>query len=107
MVEQFGLAIILALGFKVWGFTSGTTRGTEGSILQALELSITKVPLSANLGENSFDKPAPAEKIAISDPEIDSFSMSFTITPSPLNLIFFPGDLALAYSRRFFTGNFR
>src|SRR3954452_22701518 len=33
-----------------WGLTSGTTRGTSGSILQALELSTTTAPARAASG---------------------------------------------------------
>src|SRR5919202_2924838 len=51
MVEQFGLATIpLGMRARVWALTSGTTRGTSGSIRQALELSTTTAPARAAIG---------------------------------------------------------
>ena len=49
-------------------FTSGTTRGTLGSILKALLLSITTEPAFAAMGANSRLLLAPAENRAISIP---------------------------------------
>ena len=60
IVEQFGLAII-PLCFKISsGFTSGTTRGTSGSIRNALELSITIAPRLAASGANVLEIEPPA-----------------------------------------------
>src|SRR5271154_2322404 len=51
MVEQFGLATIpLGMRASTAAFTSGTTRGTSGSIRQALELSMTMAPARAAIG---------------------------------------------------------
>ncbi len=50
MVEQFGLAMIPRCLRMSWGFTSGTTRGTSGSIRKALELSTTTAPAAAAIG---------------------------------------------------------
>src|SRR5438309_10687941 len=51
MVEQLGLATIpLGIDRRASGLTSGTTRGTCGSIRQALELSMTMAPALAAMG---------------------------------------------------------
>ena len=51
MVVQFGLATIpLAMRARSSLFTSGTTRGTSGSIRHARELSITMAPAPATTG---------------------------------------------------------
>ena len=65
MVEQLGLAMIRCWGWMAFGFTSGTTKGTEGSMRHALELSITNVLLAANLGAHSVLTLPPALKMAI------------------------------------------
>src|SRR4051812_25311414 len=50
MVEQFGLAMIPRCLATSCGLTSGTTRGTSGSIRKALELSTTTAPARAAIG---------------------------------------------------------
>src|SRR5207302_2189921 len=51
MVEQFGLATIpFGIRARASAFTSGTTRGTSGSMRQALELSMTMAPALAATG---------------------------------------------------------
>src|SRR5438105_2967992 len=51
MVEQFGLATMpLGIFLSASAFTSGTTRGTSGSMRQALELSTTIAPALAAMG---------------------------------------------------------
>src|SRR5262249_15579371 len=51
MVEQLGLATMpLGIDLSAPGLTSGTTRGTSGSIRQALELSMTMAPALAAIG---------------------------------------------------------
>ena len=50
--------------YYVSALISGTTSGFEGSILQALELSMTVMPASANRGAHSREVLPPAEKIA-------------------------------------------
>src|SRR5439155_26627296 len=50
IVEQFGLAMIPRCLRISRGFTSGTTRGTSGSIRKALELSTTTAPAAAATG---------------------------------------------------------
>ena len=60
MVEQLGLAIIPLCFLISCGLTSGTTKGTSGSILQALLLSTTTAPALAAIGANSL----------LTDPEV-------------------------------------
>src|SRR5438874_3068533 len=51
IVEQFGLATIpLGIRANAPALTSGTTKGTSGSIRQALELSTTTAPARAAIG---------------------------------------------------------
>src|SRR5678816_792492 len=64
IVEQFGFAIILSFFVNISALISGTINGFAGSILQALELSITVIPASANFGAHSNEVLPPAEKIA-------------------------------------------
>ena len=58
--------MILSPFFIEWLFISGTTRGTDLSIRQNDELSITTVPFLAKTGAHSFEVEAPAENIEIS-----------------------------------------
>ena len=62
--EQFGLAISFGCCRKTSPFTSGTTRGTSGSMRKAEELSITTAPACKAAGANSRDRVAPALKKA-------------------------------------------
>src|SRR5438105_14697780 len=51
MVEQLGLATMpFGIVRNASALTSGTTRGTSGSMRQALELSITMAPARAAMG---------------------------------------------------------
>ena len=69
MVVQLGLATIpLGISASAWALTSGTTKGTSGSMRQADELSITVAPASATRGASSREVPPPAENRAISTP---------------------------------------
>src|SRR5947208_12110621 len=69
MVEQFGLATIpLGIRDSVSALTSGTTRGTSGSMRQALELSTTMAPALAAMGLNSRLMPAGVLERTISTP---------------------------------------
>src|SRR5512135_3485827 len=52
MVEQFGLAMMPQCLATSCGLTSGTTKGTSGSIRKALELSTTTAPALAAIGLN-------------------------------------------------------
>src|SRR4029079_7010393 len=62
-VEQVGLAMIFFLVKPVTAsaFTSGTIKGTSGSIRQNDELSITTAPAAANFGAHSFETAEPAD----------------------------------------------
>src|SRR5262249_24775178 len=72
IVEQLGFAMIpFGRDFAAAMFTSGTTRGTSGSIRHALELSITTAPHFAAIGAYSRDALAPALKSATSTPSND------------------------------------
>ena len=64
IVLQLGLAMILSAAVSTSAFTSGTTSFLLASMRQALELSTTVIPASANLGAHSKDVPPPAEKSA-------------------------------------------
>ena len=65
-MEQLGLAMILSFGSIKFPLISGIISFFDGSILQAEELSITVVPISANLGAQFREVFPPAENIAIS-----------------------------------------
>ena len=66
MVEQLGLAIILCDFLISFALISGTISGIVLSILKKEELSITVVPLSANLRAHFSEIELPAENIAMS-----------------------------------------
>ena len=72
IVEQFGFATMPSWRSSASRLTSATTSGTLGSIRQALELSTTTQPASANCGAHSRDTAPPAEKSAMSKPSIAS-----------------------------------
>ena len=56
MVVQLGLATMpLGMRARAAALTSGTTRGTSGSIRQADELSMTTAPAAANRGASSVE----------------------------------------------------
>ena len=83
MVEQFGLAMIPWCDFTWSGFTSGTTRGTFGSMRHALELSMTTQPSFAAMGANFVLVPPPALNRAISTPLKEFSSSTSTSISSP------------------------
>ena len=61
MVVQFGLATMpLGIDASAAALTSGTTRGTSGSMRHADELSMTMAPAAANLGASSRRGRGPA-----------------------------------------------
>ena len=106
MVEQLGLAMILSFLVRILAFTSGTTNGILGSILQALELSITTVPTAANFGAHSFEVDPPAEKIATAGFFEIASSMLITSNSLSLNFIFLPTDFSEATGYNSVTGKF-
>ena len=94
-MEQLGFAMIPLFHLISSGLTSGTTRGTSGSILHALELSTTTTPLEAAMGANFSLVEPPAEKSAMSISLSNEFSVSSSMIYSlPINSIFCPALLA-------------
>jgi len=89
---------------RSWGLTSGTTRGTSGSILHWLELSTTTQPDFAATGAQIFDLSAPAEKRAISIPLNESSFKASTGISASLNSIIFPSERSDAKSLSLSTG---
>src|SRR6266699_2622610 len=81
-VEQFGLAMMFFLvkPATASAFTSGTIRGTSGSIRQADELSITTAPFAAIFGDHSFDTALPADIRQMSTSEKSKWSRAFTFS---------------------------
>ncbi len=68
-VVQFGTEMIpLGRLNASLGFTSGTTRGTSGSIRKAPDLSITTTPCSAATGAHASDTSSGTSNMAISTP---------------------------------------
>src|SRR6187402_2845716 len=106
IVEQFGFAMILSFFVKISALISGTTSGFVGSILQALELSITVMPASANFGAHSSDVLPPAEKIATAGFAAIPSVMLTTLYFFPLNSTSLPTLLSDATGINSVTGKF-
>src|SRR5215204_2916859 len=106
MVEQLGLAMILSFAVNTSAFTSGTTSGFAGSILQAEELSITVIPASANFGAHSNDVLPPAEKIATAGLAAIPSVILTTLYFFPLNSTSLPTLLSDATGTNSVTGKF-
>ena len=88
---QFGFEIIPFGRFLVCsGFTSGTTRGTSGSIRNAPELSTTTAPRAAAIGPHSAETSSGTSNIATSTPSNASGVNATTVSSSPRQLNFFP-----------------
>ena len=81
IVEQFGLAMMPLWASSASGLTSETTSGISGSRRKADELSTTTQPAAAKRGAQAREVVAPAEKIAMSKPWIDSSVSACTIRP--------------------------
>ena len=107
MVEQFGFAMILSSAVKTSAFTSGTINFLAGSILQALELSMTTIPASANFGAHSKDVLPPAENNAMAGFALIASCALTTLYFSPLNSISIPIDLSDATGINSVTGKLR
>src|SRR6266850_7304090 len=91
IVEQFGFATIpLGIFLSASAFTSGTTRGTSGSMRQALELSTTIAPALAAIGLDSRLTDAGVLDRTISTPANDSGRIGSMTYAFPLNSIFLP-----------------
>ena len=83
-VVQFGLEIIpLGLFLACSGLTSGTTRGTSGSILKAPELSTATAPRAAAIGAQTSDTSSGTSNIAMSMPSNASSVRATTVSSSP------------------------
>src|SRR6185436_9981233 len=106
MVEQLGLAMILSFFVNTSALISGTINGFVGSILHALELSITVMPASANFGAHSNDVPPPAEKIATAGLAAMPSVMLTTLYFFPLNSTSLPTLLSDATGINSVTGKF-
>ena len=106
IVEQLGLAMIISSSPITSPLISGITSFLVGSILQHAELSTTLQPAWANIGAYFWDASLPAEKIA-RDGFISIASSGVTTSYSlPLNITFFPFDLADATGIRLSIGKF-
>ena len=81
IVEQLGLAMMPLWASSASGLTSETTSGISGSRRKAEELSTTTQPAAAKRGAHAREVVAPAEKIAMSKPWIDSSLSAWTISP--------------------------
>src|SRR5437868_6738299 len=106
MVEQLGFAIILSSAVSTSAFISGTTSFFEGSILQALELSIIVIPAAANLGAHSSEVLPPAENIATAGFAAIASVMLTTLYFLFLNSTSLPTDLSDATGINSVTGKF-
>ena len=83
MVVQFGLPTMpFGIEASASAFTSGTTRGTSGSIRHADELSITMAPAAATRGASTREAAPPHEKRAMSRPAKSAVSASSTTMSS-------------------------
>src|SRR5512136_1143676 len=106
MVEQFGFAIIFFLEYwaTAWALTSGTIKGTSGSIRKALVLSMTTQPAFPAMGANFWLTDPPGEKSPISIPAKEFSFMTSTVYSFPLNSILVPAPLVEASSFNLSTG---
>src|SRR3984957_16589725 len=84
IVLQLGLATIpLGIELRTSPLTSGTTRGTSGSMRQADELSMTMTPAAATLGARARDAVAPLENSATAIPAKSAVAASSTGMSTP------------------------
>ena len=84
MVVQLGLAMMpFGTSSSACALTSGTTRGTSGSMRQADELSMTVAPAAATTGARVFEVAPPAENSAISRPLQSAVAASSTVICRP------------------------
>ena len=105
MVVQLGLATMpLGIERRAWALTSGTTRGTSGSMRHAEELSTTMAPAAATLGASSFEVAPPAENRATSTPEKSAVAASSTTTSLSPQAKVRPADRLEAKARSEATG---
>ena len=107
MVVQFGQATMPRWPLIACALTSGTTRGTAGSMRKALDLSTTTAPAFTACGAYSFDWAEPAEKSAMSTPLNDSGPTLSMRMVSPLKVTVLPTERSEANARSALTGNLR
>src|SRR4051812_15669228 len=107
MVEQFGLAMIPLCRATSCGLTSGTTRGTSGSIRKALELSTTTAPARAAIGLNWREIDAGVLDRTMSTPANASGVSGSIGYVSPANFTVLPALRSEARNLIAPTGNFR
>jgi hypothetical protein len=88
-------------------FTSGTTNGICGSILQAEELSMTVQPAEAKAGAQAFEVAPPAENNATSGCMEIATSGVTTEYDLPRKEINFPADFSEATGMSSVTGKLR
>ena len=107
-VEQLGLAMMFFLEKPrmASGFTSGTIRGTSGSMRQAEELSITTAPARPILSLQARETSPPALISTMSTVEKSKPSMSSHFTLVSPKSIGRPMDLREASACSLSTGNF-
>src|SRR5204862_6279358 len=106
IVEQFGFAMILSFFVKISALISGTINGFVGSILHALELSITVIPASTNFGAHSNEVLPPAEKIATAGLAAIPSAILTTLYFFPLNSTSLPTLFSDATGTNSVTGKF-
>ena len=108
IVVQFGLPMMFFGRVNASSpFTSGTTRGTSGSMRNAELLSIITVPWRVIVAAYSFETEAPAEVKAMSTPEKSESYVNSSITYSfPRNKRVFPAERAEPKRRSPSTGKF-
>ena len=95
IVVQLGLATMpFGIDPSASALTSGTTRGTSGSMRQADELSMTTAPAAATTGASSFEVAPPAENRAKSSPVKSAVAASSTTTSWPRQSSVRPADRA-------------
>ena len=109
MVEQFGLAMMYFFEkpLAASAFTSGTTRGTSGSIRQADELSMTRQPTAPILGDHSFEMSPPADIRAMSTSRKSKWSSALHFRVRSPNETSRPIDFVDASATTSLAGNLR
>ena len=107
IVVQLGLAMTKSPSPITSPFTSGTTNLWSSDMRQALLLSTTVVPTSANRGAHSKLKSPPAEKRATCGFWAKASSMDTTSTSSPRNVTVLPTERADATGNKVATGKLR
>jgi hypothetical protein len=98
IVVQLGLAIIPLCPATAWGFTSGTTKGTLGSIRKHEELSTTTHPAAAATGANFSLMLPPALNKAISRLSKQPSTIACSVYDLPMKSTVLPASSGWAKS---------